>query len=58
MAEGFLLEHRLPARWIEGKPEKSLLGDIKTLGRKQRQVESYCCVECGHLELYAGADIS
>jgi hypothetical protein len=58
MQEGFLLEHRLALRWISGKPKTSLSGDIKAGGREQRHVESYCCVECGYIDLYAGADIS
>jgi len=53
MQEGFILEHRLPVRWIAGKPEKSLLGDIKAAKREQRQIESYRCVGCGYLESYA-----
>lgn len=58
MREGFILEHRLPVRWIAGKPERSFLGDIKAHGREQRHVESYCCNGCGYLELYAREDVS
>lgn len=53
MRPGFILEHRLPVRWIEGKPAKSLLGDIKARDRKQRPIEGHCCAGCGYLELYA-----
>jgi predicted nucleic-acid-binding Zn-ribbon protein len=53
MQEGFILEHRLPARWITGKPEKSILGDIKADDREHRHIESYRCLGCGYLELYA-----
>jgi Zn ribbon nucleic-acid-binding protein len=53
MQEGFTIEHRIPVRWISGKPEKSFLGDIKASGREHRQVENYRCVRCGFLELYA-----
>ena len=52
MQEGFILEHRLSVRWIAGKPEKSFLGDIKAAG-EHRHIESYRCVGCGYLELYA-----
>jgi len=58
MMEGFLLEHRVPVRWITGKPERSTLGDIKAHGREQRQVESYRCVGCGYLESYAQTEIT
>jgi Domain of unknown function (DUF6487) len=58
MQEGFLIESKLPLRWMAGKPERSVLGGTTAKGREQRQIESYCCVECGHLELYARAVIS
>jgi Domain of unknown function (DUF6487) len=58
MQEGFILEQRIPVRWIAGKPETSFLGRIKAGGREQRHVESYCCVGCGYLELYAREDAS
>jgi len=58
MQEGFLIESKLPLRWMAGKSESSVLGGTKTRGREQRQIESYRCVECGHLELYARAVIS
>ncbi len=58
MREGFILEHRLPSRWIAGKPEASFLGEIKAKCREQRQIESYRCVGCGYLESYALAEIS
>ena len=59
MQEGFILEHRLAVRWIAGKPETSLLGDvIKTDGREQRRLESYRCVACGYLESYAQAKMA
>ena len=53
MQEGFTLEHRLPVRWIAGKPEKSFLGDIKAGGREHRHIESHRCTSCGYLESYA-----
>ena len=56
MQEGFILEHRVPARWIAGKPEKSGLGGIKAVGREQRRIETYRCVACGFLESYAQAE--
>jgi predicted nucleic-acid-binding Zn-ribbon protein len=57
MREGFILDHRLPSRWFAGKVETSILGNIKASGREQRQIESYRCVGCGYLELYASAEI-
>jgi len=53
MQEGFLIESKLPLRWMAGKPEGSVPGGTTAQGREQRQIESYRCVECGHLELYA-----
>lgn len=53
MQEGFILEHRLPVRWISGQPETSILGEIKATGREQRRITSYRCVKCGYLESYA-----
>ena len=53
MQEGFTLEHRIPVRWIAGKPEKSFLGGINAAGREHRHIESYRCVGCGYLESYA-----
>ena len=57
MREGFLLEHRVPLRWIAGKPDRSWTGDTKAHGREQRHVGSYRCVGCGYLELFAEAEI-
>ena len=56
MQEGFIIESKLPARWIAGEPKTSALGGTKTHGREQRQVVSYRCVGCGYLESYARAD--
>ncbi len=53
MQEGFTLEHRLPVRWIAGKPEKSLLGNLKAAEREHRLIESHRCTGCGYLESYA-----
>ena len=58
MQEGFTLEHRLPVGWFSGKPERSLQGDIKPAGREHRYIESFRCVGCGYLELYATEIIS
>ena len=52
MQPGFILEHRKAVRWFAGEPETSLAGDVKAT-RDQRHVESYRCVGCGYLELYA-----
>jgi hypothetical protein len=58
MREGFILEHRMPARWIAGKPKRSSSGEIKAHGNEQRHIESYCCSGSGYLEFYAGAHVS
>lgn len=58
MQEGFLIESKLPSRWIAGKPEASVLGGAKAQGGEQRQIESCRCVECGYLESYARAVIN
>ena len=55
MKAGYILDHRLPSRWFEGKPETTPLGNIRAKGREQRHIESYRCVQCGYLELYAAA---
>ena len=52
MEQGFILEHRKAVRWIAGKPEPSILGDVRTSG-EHRHTESYRCVGCGYLESYA-----
>jgi len=57
MQEGFLIESKLPVRWIAGKPEKSVLGGTKASGKEHRQIETHRCVECGFLESYARAVI-
>jgi len=58
MEEGFLIESKLPSRWMAGKAGKPVLGDTAAPAREQRQIESFRCLECGHLELYARAVIS
>jgi hypothetical protein len=58
MQEGFLTESESPLRWMAGKPQPSVPGGTTAQGREQRQIESYRCVECGHLELYARLVIS
>jgi len=58
MQEGFLIESKLPLRWIAGKPEKAFPGVSNAQGGEQRQVECYRCIDCGHLEFYARNVIS
>ena len=50
MQEGFIIESKLPSRWIAGPPETGILG-IKASGREQRPIASYRCVACGYLEI-------
>lgn len=58
MEEGFLIEGKLPSSWMAGKPETSGPAGATASGGEQRRIESFRCVECGHLELYARALIS
>jgi Zn ribbon nucleic-acid-binding protein len=57
MQEGFIIESKLPSRWIAGPPQTSILG-TNASGREQRQIASYRCVACGYLELFAQAEIN
>jgi predicted nucleic-acid-binding Zn-ribbon protein len=57
MEQGFILEHRKAVRWISGKPEPTLLGDVHARG-EHRAIESDRCVGCGYLEFYARTKIS
>ncbi|HZR16038.1 MAG TPA: PF20097 family protein [Verrucomicrobiae bacterium] len=58
MEEGFLTDGKFPTRWMADKPQTSVQGDATAPGREQRRIESFRCIECGHLELYARALIS
>ena len=57
MEEGFLLDHgyvsNYVASWIPGKPEFGALFGLKGWKRKARPTQTFCCRQCGHLEMYA-----
>ena len=57
MEEGFVVDRKkaasVPATWIAGPPENSFWTGVKMRGRRQRQIASYRCVQCGYLENYA-----
>jgi hypothetical protein len=39
--------------WVEGQPERTLLGSTKIPAEKTRTVAAFCCSDCGLLEFYA-----
>jgi len=39
--------------WVEGQPERTLLGSTKTPADKTRTITAFCCSACGLLELHA-----
>lgn len=58
MEEGFVpdrghFEIVQPARWVEGKPEKSFWTGTKTVDKREASISAYRCTSCGYLEFYA-----
>ena len=58
MSEGFIADtghHGIVdvATWIEGEPEKSLIGSTKTNFRNRFLMQAYRCPKCGRVELFA-----
>ena len=57
MQEGFTLATRggqfRPEVWIEGPPERSFVGVVKTKGRQVFEVVAYRCEACGLLKFMA-----
>ncbi|HST83686.1 MAG TPA: hypothetical protein VLL08_18280 [Kineosporiaceae bacterium] len=45
------------ARWIAGPLERGVFGGAKRLGRLRREIAAFRCRQCGHLELYARAEV-
>ena len=43
----------LPARWVEGVPEHSVLKGTKVSGKTQLTIRANRCQKCGFVELYA-----
>jgi hypothetical protein len=42
-----------PLKWVEGPPEKGLLRNLKTKGKRQFDISAARCTRCGYLDLYA-----
>jgi len=57
MAEGFVPDSiggaLLGSAWVEGKPEKNLLGSLKVKGKRTFPIVTLRCDACGFLESYA-----
>jgi hypothetical protein len=43
----------LQLKWVEGQPEKGLVGNLKTKGKRQFFISADRCTRCGYLDLYA-----
>ena len=39
--------------WVEGQPERTLLGSTKMPADKTRTIAAFRCATCGFLEFYA-----
>lgn len=61
MVEGFILDMtyggQLVPRWLEGRPEKSMLTGVKAKGKEARSVATYRCTKCGLLRSYALTEV-
>lgn len=58
MMEGFVVQKldglTVPlTTWVEGVPERTLLGSTKMPAEKTRSITTYCCSNCGFLEFHA-----
>ena len=57
MKEGFVPDSSyaalLRSAWVEGKPEKNLLGSLKVKGKRTFPILTLRCDMCGFLESYA-----
>lgn len=58
MVPGFILEladqsMTKATNWVEGDPEKGMLGMIKLRGRRKLPIRTYRCERCNLLESYA-----
>jgi hypothetical protein len=57
MAAGFIVDvthgARLPARWIEGAPERGWSQSVKTKGKACFEIQARRCPQCGLLRSYA-----
>jgi acetone carboxylase gamma subunit len=58
METGFILDlghgnMRLVPTWVQGEPERSIWMGLKLGDRRNLEVRTYRCPECGLLESYA-----
>lgn len=57
MKEGFFLDFtkntQTPSRWVEGKPDDTVMGFTAFSDRPNYHTTAYRCENCGHLELFA-----
>ena len=57
MQEGYQLDQthggRVPAEWVEGKPQRSFWVGVKLDGHDHREIQVFRCERCGYLESYA-----
>ncbi len=40
-------------RWVEGALARGIFGGAKRFGRPRRAVDTYRCIRCGHLDMFA-----
>lgn len=57
MEPGFIVDEgygtRTVAKWVGGKPEKSIWTGLKLRGKEKLDITSFRCRRCGYLESYA-----
>lgn len=57
MEEGYVIDslayQSKSETWIEGKKPKSIWAGLTKNNKKQFEVETYRCINCGYLESYA-----
>ncbi len=61
--EGFILDRThgavLGAEWVEGVPDRSVLGGIKGLKKRRRfRVMTFRCPKCGFVESYTAEQVN
>jgi len=57
MEEGFIADKTYggvgTSTWVEGEPEKSFWTGTKTKGKRQVEISTCRCTNCGYMESYA-----
>jgi hypothetical protein len=60
MEKGFVMDFAgsrgVPARWVVGEPQKTLMGEVAYTDRENKGIAAYRCRKCGHLELFANEE--